>query len=267
MAPSSDDTAPNFTALDYTAHVESESARFLHVLSDLDPSTVVPSCPEWSASDLVWHLTEVQHFWAAIVGDRLSGPSDYTRPTRPDSSAEVLSFFETTSGRMLESLQTVADDLAVWTWLESRQDIGFVRRRQAHEALIHRVDAELAANQRSAIDPVLATDGVLEAMEWMFSRAPDWATVNMDGPIGRLSTTDTGASWLVQVAHFSGEDNEGTSRSPKPIVKLLVEGEASFELRGTAADLDCWIWNRPTIEPVAIAGDSSAFAAVVRSGV
>lgn len=262
MAPSSDDTA-----LEYTAHVESESARFLDVLSDLDPATVVPSCPEWSASDLVWHLTQVQHFWAAIVGDRLGGPSDYTRPVRPESSAELLTFFETTSGRMLESLQSAADDMAVWTWLESRQDIGFVRRRQAHEALIHRVDAELAANQRSPIDPGLASDGVLEALEWMFGGAPSWANVAMDGPVGRLSSTDTDLSLLVQVARFSGEDPEGTSHTDKPVIELVAAGEQSFEVTGSAADLNCWIWNRPTSEPITITGDSSAFESVVGNGV
>ncbi len=237
------------------------------MLSDLDPSTVVPSCPEWSVADLVWHLTEVQHFWAAIVGDRLRGPQDYTRPTRPNSDAELLTYFETTSKRMLDSLLSAPDDLAVWTWLESRQDIGFVRRRQAHEALIHRVDAELAANQRSAIDPVLATDGVLEALEWMFGGAPTWSTVTGEGPIGSLSTTDTNAAWLVQVIRFSGEDPKGTMHTDEPVIELIAAGEPTFELKGSAADLNCWIWNRPTSEPVTITGESNAFESVVGNGV
>ena len=30
----------------------------------------VPGCPDWSLADLVWHLAEVQHFWAWMVRTR-----------------------------------------------------------------------------------------------------------------------------------------------------------------------------------------------------
>ena len=31
--------------------------------------------------------------------------------------------------------------------------VGFIRRKQAHEALIHRIDAEVAAGNRTPMDP------------------------------------------------------------------------------------------------------------------
>ena len=51
----------------------------------------------------------------------------------------------------------------VWSWAND-QTAGFSYRRQAHEALIHRLDAELAGGERTAIDARLAADGVGEVL-------------------------------------------------------------------------------------------------------
>jgi len=48
------------------------------------------------------------------------------------------------------------------------RNLGFVRRRQAHEVLIHRLDAELTAGvDASAMDPRLSADGVDELLRVM----------------------------------------------------------------------------------------------------
>ncbi len=41
---------------------------------------------------------------------------------------------------------------------------GYIARRQAHEALVHRLDAELTVGDRTPLDPRLAADGVDEAL-------------------------------------------------------------------------------------------------------
>ena len=55
---------------DYLAHLRADSARFAAVLAGTDPAASVPSCPDWSAADLVAHLTEVQTFWGTVVAER-----------------------------------------------------------------------------------------------------------------------------------------------------------------------------------------------------
>jgi hypothetical protein len=79
-----------------------------------------------------------------------------------------------------------------------------VRRRQAHEALIHRLDAELTVGAVTDLDPALGTDGVLEVLDRMYATTPRWANHVLDRPIGRVVTTDTGADSLVQIGHWSG---------------------------------------------------------------
>jgi hypothetical protein len=54
----------------------------------------------------------------------------------------VLTFFATSTEDLQRVLAGAADPETVWTWSQNRS-VGFVRRRQAHEALIHRRDAEL----------------------------------------------------------------------------------------------------------------------------
>jgi uncharacterized protein (TIGR03083 family) len=255
-------------SLDYDAHLRADSARFAEVLTGVDPDTPVPTCPEWTAADLLWHLGEVQHFWGTIVRDRLTDTSSYEEPARPDAHPALVEFLAGSSARLIDALASTGDEVAVWTWLDADHSVGFVRRRQAHEALIHRLDAELTAGAVTELDAALATDGVLEAIEWMLGGAPGWATTSADGPIGRLATTDTGASWLVQVGHWSGTSpNTQRGYTDETMLVLVDAGEPSFEISGTAGDLDAWIWNRPTLGEILRTGDTSAFGAVIRAGV
>jgi uncharacterized protein (TIGR03083 family) len=237
------------------------------VLAATDPDARVPSCPDWSAADLLWHLGEVQHFWGTVVGDRLAAPDTYEEPVWPEGYAALRAFFDASNAKLVDALAGTADNVAVWTWLDTDHSVGFVRRRQAHEALIHRLDAELTAGVVTELDAGLATDGVHEAIEWMFGGAPGWASSTPDGPVGRLSTTDTDTSWLVQVGHWSGTSpNTGKTYTDEQMLFLVDAGEPSFELTGTAADLDAWIWNRPPRSEISRTGDTPALEAVIMSG-
>ena len=238
------------------------------MLAATDPDARVPPCPDWSAADLLWHLGEVQHFWGTVVTDRLSTPDTYEEPVRPEGYEALLEFFDASSAKLVDALAGTADDVAVWTWLDTDHSVGFVRRRQAHEALIHRLDAELTAGVVTELDAGLATDGVQEAIEWMFGGTPGWASTSADGPVGRLATTDTDTSWLVQVGHWSGTSpNTGTTYTDEQMLLLVDAGEPSFEITGAAADLDAWIWNRPPRREISRTGDAAALEAVITTGV
>jgi uncharacterized protein (TIGR03083 family) len=255
--------------IDFVSHVRSESARFVEVLTGIEPANPVPSCPDWTAADLVWHLGEVQTLWGTIVRERLDDPQQAAEPERPAEYRDLLAFYRGASAALVSALTETPADTAVWTWFDADRSAGFVRRRQAHEALIHRIDAELTAGVPvSNIDRGLATDGVQEVLEWMYGGAPDWATSTMDGPTGRLRTTDTGREWLVRVGHWSGHSpNSGKTYTDEPFLDIVAGGEPSFEISGTARDLDAWLWNRPTATDVTGTGDAAPFEAIIRAGV
>jgi uncharacterized protein (TIGR03083 family) len=255
-------------AVDFLAHLRADSERFAEVLAGCDPGLPVPSCGEWTAADLLWHLGEVQCSWGTIVQDRLTEWEQYTEPTRPETYPELLAFFAESSTRLIDALATSPDDAHCWTWYAPNQTVGFVRRRQAHEAAIHRLDAELACGAVTTIDADLASDGVAEAIECMFGGAPEWASTQQDGPVGRLTCTDTGGTWLVQIGHWSGVGpKSGTAYVDELVLLPVDEGPVAFAVSGAARDLDAWIWNRPTWEPVAVSGDTEELLELIHAGV
>ena len=243
---------------DYIDHLVRESARFADAIQQAPPQARVLSCPDWNADDLLWHLTEVQYFWTTVVRDKLPGGEAQQRnPERPGDRASLLGFYRQTSAALAGILKATSPDTPAWSW-SVEQTVGFTYRRQAHEALIHRVDAELTAGDRTPLDTKLAADGVDEALRIMYAACPDWGTITpLPGRTLRLRTTDTGDSWLVTLARFTGTDPEGKS-CDEPDIHIAGSdtGEpVRAEITGTAADLDCWIWRRPPLGPVEQSGD------------
>jgi uncharacterized protein (TIGR03083 family) len=255
--------------IDYLSHMRAEFRRFAEVLAAAEPTRRVPTCPEWDAADLLWHLSGVTVFWATIVRDRLDhpGPAEI-KPDRPSDYDDLQRLFADSSAALIDALESTAEDVSVWTWFDADRSVGFVLRRQAHEALIHRLDAELTTDSVTPFDADLATDGVLEVLEVMFSEIPDWASHEFDGGIGRVATTDTGAQWLVRTGNLSGTDPDtGKSYTDHPTLTVATDGEPTFELTATARDLDAWLWNRPTLAEVAMSGDYARFVEIIRDGI
>ena len=59
----------------------------------------------------------------------------------------------------------------MWMWNLDGRHAGYIARRQAHEALIHRIDAELTAGRRTPVDAALGTDGIDEVLSVMHGPA------------------------------------------------------------------------------------------------
>src|SRR5947207_12648753 len=103
--------------LDYVDHLVRESARFAEAISEAPPEAPVPSCPDWNADDLLWHLAEVQFFWAAVVGEKLSGDEAKERnPERPADRAGLLAFYQRASRGLGQILASASPDTPAWTW-------------------------------------------------------------------------------------------------------------------------------------------------------
>lgn len=213
----------------------------------------------------MWHLTEVQHFWGTIVARGLVDRSEYVAPSRPPEG--LLDEFDRAHHLLTGALRDSTDDTPVWTWAADAQHVGFVRRRQAHEALIHRLDAELASGVRTPLDAELATDGVDEALHVMFGGLPEWSATDELGPLGRVTAVDTGRTWLVQPCAWSGASPDtGTTYSSEPGLVVVDHGDPTFSISGTAGDLDAWLWSRPTVKPLGRDGDTSMFDALIAVG-
>jgi uncharacterized protein (TIGR03083 family) len=261
--------------LDFVAHLTQESTRFADAIREAAPDVPVPTCPEWNAEDLLWHLAEVQWFWATIVAEKMTrDQAEALKPPRPPDRAGLEEFFRTASRDLSSALAASPPDAAAWTWSDNDQTVGFIRRRQAHEALIHRIDAELTAGRRTPMDPALSADGVDEAVRVMYGALPGWAAfIPEPARTLRLRATDTGDSWLLTLGRFTGTDPGDGTVYDEPDARAADHDPgtpAAAEVAATAADLDCWLWHRPPDGPVTQSGDRQVldgYAAAIAPGI
>jgi len=258
---------------DYLAFLDAESARFVTLLADADPGARVPSCPDWDAADLLWHLTEVQWFWGSIVGRALSDPAaaEEDKPDRPAAYPALVDLQRRSTERLLAAVSAGDDSDPMWTWFDDDQTRGFSRRRQAHEALIHRLDAEQVVGEVTPLDPRLATDGIDEAIRIMFGGTPDWAEFRWEaGPVAVIAR-DTGARWSAQVGRVVGRP-EGGEAVDEPSLEVHDGRTADpvAQVSGAAGALDSWLWGRVGDDAVTREGDpqaQSAFGRVIGNGI
>lgn len=253
------------TRLDFPAylqHIEQQSARFSEALATARGDEQVPSCPDWTADDLLYHLGQVHTYWSRVVGEGTLTDAEveaFKDPERPDSHDGLVEFSRSATARLVEVLAAVDPADPRWTWSEE-QTAGFTFRRQAHEAMIHRLDAELTAGQRTPLDPALATDGVDEVLKIMYAGCPPWGSISPhEGRTVLVESTDTGAAWLVTLARFTGthpKDGKTYDEGDIVVADAVPEQRAAAAIRGTAADLDSWLWHRPTVGELARNGDA-----------
>ncbi|MGA8256772.1 MAG: maleylpyruvate isomerase family mycothiol-dependent enzyme [Nocardioides sp.] len=245
----------------YRDHLRAESARFREVLADCDPEARVPACPDWDAGDLLWHLADVQWFWATRMRLRPAAPTDdLQHPDRPDSYAGLLEAFDTHSRALVSELEQADPSEPAWSWAPE-QTVGFTFRRQAHEALIHRLDAEQAASVETALDPALATDGVAELLDVMYGgEAPAWGRIEPGRHRVRIDLVDTATSLWAEPCQFVGTDPESGKNYDGPHVLLVPDPgtEPSAVIAGAAGDLDTWLWKRSDESRLALSGDEAA---------
>ena len=252
--------------MDHLDLLNAETDRFIAAVRQADGAAPVLSCPDWTADDLLWHLTEVHAYWAAILGtgavtDQESEAVEAAKPSRPDDREATIALLVEGTAALISQLAARADEEPAYSWFPPDQTVGFTRRMQVHEATMHRVDAELAAGLPSApISPEVAADGIAHGVEVMWGW---WGTnpgfeFRPTSGIVELRASD-GASWLVQPGRWGGTGQSGKEYD-EPGAVLADEGNPAATVDGTVEELYRWLWGRGG-EPAA-SGDDTALAAL-----
>jgi uncharacterized protein (TIGR03083 family) len=207
----------------------------------------VEHCPGWEVSDLVWHLTEVQWFWATIVEERLAAPADEsTRPVREADGDRLLDAFGAGAHRLVSVLGAAAPSEHVWTWAPAQQDVAFVTRHQVQEAAVHHWDARHAAGGRLTVEPHVAADAVDEFLTFSVSSDADPADPPrpaLDGAVV-LRCTDVAAAWTLT-----------DGRSPGTVTTTAVATPGHPEVAASASDLLLWLYRRVVLDTGGVPAD------------
>ncbi len=231
------------------------------------PPPLVPSCPDWSVSDLIGHLGGVQRYVAHLLRERLQerpDPSDLSQyglpadpaalaawpqperaPNREPVPDALTAWFTQGAEQLATMFGEVGPDLPVWTWGPERTS-GFWLRMQVIELAVHRWDAESATGTQGPLDPALATDAVSQTFEVMApARRSWWASPAGKGERYRFRRTDGPESWTVV---FSADEVLLEHGSTAPV---------DVEAAGSASDLALFLWGRLTAPALKVTGDDT----------
>ena len=200
----------------------------------------VPSCPGWSVSRLLGHVTKVHHWASWILRGHPREEFEFDAP----EDAQLFERYDAGLAMVLASLQAAPDDLAVWTISPAPSAKLFWARRLAHETAIHRVDADLAAGYGvHGFELEFAVDGIVELLtasgtRFDRSRLAGGRTIS-------LTPLDSNASWTLSIGPDTLSCHPAASDS------------ADLAVFGLAENLYRWVWNRAGDDEVALRGDLS----------
>ncbi|GAB2943607.1 maleylpyruvate isomerase family mycothiol-dependent enzyme [Nonomuraea fastidiosa] len=196
-----------------------------------DASTPVPTCPEWTLSDLVEHVGGVQRMVTTLVGERLVDPTKALEPASgPAGPGEWRQWLIDGAAEARQAYSSVTDDTPVWDPSGAAAGVPFWARRLFGEMCVHRADAAAALGLPYELPTDLAVAALSDWLDTMTSRGY-WENVP------RFAEAMTGDG---QTLHFHATDAPGewlARREKDGIALERVHGEADVTVSGPATDL------------------------------
>ncbi|MGW1120410.1 maleylpyruvate isomerase N-terminal domain-containing protein [Streptomyces tanashiensis] len=176
--------------------------RFAETVRAADPTTPVPTCPDWTLADLTRHLGTV-HRWAEHLVRTRARARVLARDVPLDLPADPAAYPDWLAAgaeRFADTAREADPDAPVWS-PGADPHVRHYPRHVLFETLVHLADAELAvAGTAGPLDPGTAAD----AIDHFLGNAPyiPWiaeplAHLDRDGAVLRLAARDTGAVWTV----------------------------------------------------------------------
>ena len=211
----------------------------------------VPTCPEWTLRDLVQHLVEGRHKWAAIVA---AGPADapaaFAAPAAPREREALLSWFAASVRELLDALREAGPDRGCWTWWgdsQSPQTSSAVARDQLQQLAVHTYDAQVTVGAPQPLPSELALDGVDEFLTTRCAGTDPWP----HEPVVVDYHATEGRSWRLWVSDGHTRTAElrygaTADEAPEP---------ADAAVWGTAHELVMFFYGRILLEALGTEGD------------
>lgn len=199
----------------------------------------VPTCGDWTMSDLLRHVAEVYTWVAHIVTERVT-----ERPPREPAPDDVdpVELLGDRLDELVSAFSTTEAQTPVWNWSSEPGVAAFWARRMAHESAIHRNDAQRAHGVAQPIDAELAHDGMDELIDVIIPRVIERDELTLPTMSVSFVATDEG-DWHVQL----GEDG---------LQRLDVAKEPTVTARGTASALLLAAYGRVPWEILDVDGDA-----------
>lgn len=227
------------SAQTYLEHIKRDGDRIAKVAKgNLDEP--VPSCPGNTVDSMLLHVAGVVHWWTAALQQNAEPKPDWSA-----LSGDMLACFGRVLPAFLAELGSHDPDQPTWTW-GSDKHARFAYRRVAQELSIHRWDFENAVGTPLPIDPALAADGVDELLQEFIGEWEGESAAQKYAGSGqrlRFEATDLPRSWTIATHPDRFEVSE--------------DGQADVTARGTASNIDLFVWGRVPPSALRVSGDGS----------
>jgi uncharacterized protein (TIGR03083 family) len=240
--------------VDFRAALLDQTHAFGELIRSADPSTPVPTCPDWTIKQLFRHVGRGNRWAAQIIAERRNEPLD-PREVRdgkpPDDMDGAIDWLNGGAQQVIIAVDQVGSDARVWTFLGPRPAGWWIRRR-LHEVVVHHADAALALGVDYTPAPDLAADAISEWIELMTVQAKRQSPPVERGRTLHLHATDAGLGPTGEWTIVNDEDGVGWSHA---------HGKGDAALRGPAKDLLLAIVRRRTAADagVEIFGDTAVW--------
>jgi uncharacterized protein (TIGR03083 family) len=198
-----------------------------------DPQTSVPTCPEWTLTDLVGHIGSTQRWVSRLVSEGIADPGTafslgWEQPPAQASAwpewlldgADTMSaaFTAATDGREVFDPSGDGDGVAFWS------------RRTFGEIAVHRIDAAFALDRTYDIDQTLAVAAI---EDWLTTMASSGWAANVPGFADAMRGDGQTIAWVADDADHAWL----LRRTDAPLVLTHDRADADVTIHGPAREL------------------------------
>ncbi|MGH3968498.1 MAG: maleylpyruvate isomerase family mycothiol-dependent enzyme [Mycobacterium sp.] len=248
--------------MDYAAALLEQNRAFGEVIGSGDPSTPVPTCPDWTVAHLFRHVGRGDRWAAQIVTDRVDhflDPRTVEGGKPPPDPDDAILWLHAGAQRLIDAVEQAGLETPVWTFLGTRPAYWWVRRR-LHEVTVHRADAALALGVDYTLAPELAADAISEWLERVAAEAGREGAPLIDGNTVHLHATDPGlgvaGEWTIRAdadrITWSHDHDKGTVALRGAATELLLAvcrrvaiADTGIAMFGDAATWQNWLDHTP----------------------
>ena len=265
------------TRLDFVEQYVAAAERFAVAVASTPMDAAVPTCPRWTAYDLVCHLGNV-HAWAATIVETCRRAAEQNDEPRNRKSKVASEWYAGKAEDLYEVLRTADPEAPCWNFATGAGFADFWPRRQTHEATIHLVDLLGCTDGTATIDPELAADGVDEVLTVFLPRMHQRRhRANLTGPLclvatdvrrswslsPRAAVTDPRAGVPVQPRGSDSESAPAVVDGPPRVVNRRLPG--ADQIAAPAETLYRVLWGRGSRDELALSGDEARIHAFLDS--
>ncbi|MDA4110822.1 maleylpyruvate isomerase family mycothiol-dependent enzyme [Mycolicibacterium holsaticum] len=240
--------------MDFRAALLDQTRAFGELIRSADPSTPVPTCPDWTLKQLFRHVGRGSRWAAQIIAERRTQPVD-PREVRdgkpPDDPDAAFEWLNAGARSVIAAVDRVGSE-RVWTATGPRP-AGWWIRRLLHEVAVHRADAAVALGADYNLAADLAADGISEWIELMTVNATQHSAPVDRGRTLHLHATDDGLGPAGEWTVVNAEDG---------VTWTHDHGKGDVALRGPAKDLLLALARRRSVADAGIEvfGDEAVWA-------